>query len=237
MPILLLQKPHARSKAKDHLKCLERRLAVWKAGDIELLLHEGCTIQSRFRLPHTNSSANDDHITKQFMKFMRRGKAGLRLLEDHRKGEVLPLDDTIQINAKQITVREVLMEKHPAGQPAHPEIILQLPTPIPDVHPVLFDHLDGEIIRKATLRIEGSAGPSGIDSHSWRRMCTSFKKASTELCYSVAMVARRLCTTLVDPMGLAPLITCRLVDLSKHSGVRPIGVGETVRRIIAKSIL
>ena len=63
MPILLLQKPHARSKAKDHLKCLERRLAVWKAGDIELLFHEGRTIQSRFRLPHTNSSANEDHIT------------------------------------------------------------------------------------------------------------------------------------------------------------------------------
>ena len=49
------------------------------------------------------------------------------------------------------TLREVLMEKHPAGQPAHPETILQPPTPILDVHPVLFDHLDGEIIRKAAL--------------------------------------------------------------------------------------
>ena len=51
------------------------------------------------------------------------------------------------------------------------------------------------------------------------------------------MVARHICTTLVDPMGLAPLIACRLIALNKCPGVRPIGVGETVRRIIAKSIL
>ena len=84
---------------------------------------------------------------------MRRGKvkAALRLVEDYRKGGVLLLGDTIQINAKQKALCEVLMEKHPAGQPAHPETILQPPTPILDVHPVLFDHLDGEIIRKAAL--------------------------------------------------------------------------------------
>ena len=30
MPALLLQKPHSRSKTKDHVKCLERRLEDWK---------------------------------------------------------------------------------------------------------------------------------------------------------------------------------------------------------------
>ncbi len=68
-------------------------------------------------------------------------------------------------------------------------------------------------------------------------MCTSFKKASTELCNSVAMVARRICTTLVDPKGISPLIACRLIALDKCPGVRPIGIGETARRIIGKAIL
>ena len=67
-------------------------------------------------------------------------------------------------------------------------------------------------------------------------MCTSFKKASVELCSSVAVVARRICSTLVDPVGLSPLIACRLIALDKCPGVHPIGIGEMVRRIIGKVI-
>ncbi len=93
------------------------------------------------------------------------------------------------------------------------------------------------MIRSTALRIEGSAGLSGVDSYGWRRFCTSFKRASTELCNSVAMVARRISTTLVDPQGLAPLLACRLIALDKNPGIRPIGVGETVRRIMSKAIL
>ena len=44
MPCLLLQKPSKTSKAKDHLLALERRLLLWKNGDIEELVHEGETI-------------------------------------------------------------------------------------------------------------------------------------------------------------------------------------------------
>ena len=40
MPSLLLQKPFQKSKAKDHKQCLERRLALWTAGDIQSLLQE-----------------------------------------------------------------------------------------------------------------------------------------------------------------------------------------------------
>ncbi len=51
------------------------------------------------------------------------------------------------------------------------------------------------------------------------------------------MVAWRICTTLVNPQGLAPLLACRLIALDKNPGIRPIGVGETVRRIMSKAIL
>ena len=50
-------------------------------------------------------------------------------------------------------------------------------------------------------------------------------------------VARRLCATFGDPAGLSAFISCRLIALDKRPGVRPIGVGETVRRIIAKAVL
>ena len=57
------------------------------------------------------------------------------------------------------------------------------------------------------------------------------------MCHSLANVTKRLCTSLVDPIVSSPLFACRLIALDKCPGVRPIGIGETVRRIIAKSIL
>ena len=41
MSILLLQKPARNSKSKDHSACLERRLLIWQAEDINNLVLEG----------------------------------------------------------------------------------------------------------------------------------------------------------------------------------------------------
>ena len=49
-------------------------------------------------------------------------------------------------------------------------------------------------------------------------------------------MARELATKLVDPEPLSTYIACRLIPLDKNPGVRPIGVGEVLRRIIGKSI-
>lgn len=47
MCILLLQKPTRTSKSCDHVNCIERRLPLWKSGNIAELLFEGMTIQQR----------------------------------------------------------------------------------------------------------------------------------------------------------------------------------------------
>ena len=107
----------------------------------------------------------------------------------------------------------------------------------PDVHPVLFDELNAARIRSAALHTTGAAGPSGLDALTWRRLCTSFKSASQELCHCLALTAHRMCTTMVDPACLAPLLSSRLIALDKCPGVRPIGIGDTARCIIAKAIL
>ena len=41
----------------------------------------------------------------------------------------------------------------------------------------------------------------------------------------------------MDLSCLQALIACRLIPLAKHPGVRPIGVCETVRRIISEEVL
>jgi len=50
-------------------------------------------------------------------------------------------------------------------------------------------------------------------------------------------MAKRLCTSFVDPKSVSSFLACRLIALDKHPGVRPIGIGDTARRIIAKAIL
>ena len=60
MPVLLQQKPSKTSKAKDHLKGLERRLRLWGERNITEHVTEGKTIQDR--LPSTNSQMNIEKL-------------------------------------------------------------------------------------------------------------------------------------------------------------------------------
>ena len=64
--------------------------------------------------------------------------------------------------------------------------------------------------------------------------CSSFKSARYSLYCALASIARRIATTSI---GLSVFIACHLIPLDKCPGVRPIGVGEVIRRIIAKAIL
>ena len=232
MPVLLLQKPARRLKTSDLISCLERRLDCWKKGNLEELLWEGRTIQQH--IPSTSiSHQNNDCLAHTFSNLMFQGKvsAALRLLSEKNKGGVLHLDDSIGPTK----VREVLVSKHPQGQQATPDVII--PSEPTDVHPVMFEPLDATMIKSAALQTSGAAGPSGLDAIGWRRLCTSYRSASTDLCQSLALSAKRICTSLIDPLSIAPLLACRLIALDKNPGVRPIGIGEIPRRIIAKAIL
>ena len=76
-----------------------------------------------------------------------------------------------------------------------------------------------------------------MDAYSWRHLCTGFGEPSDNLCFALALTARRLCTEHTDPLILAPWLACHLIALDKCPGVHLIGVGDTSRRIIAKAIL
>jgi hypothetical protein len=103
--------------------------------------------------------------------------------------------------------------------------------------PIIFERITGEAINMSANNTQIAAGPSAVDAYAWRRFCSSFKSASVNLCNALAGVARRLCTSIVDLQGISALVACRLIPLNKNPGVRPIGIGEAPRRIMAKSIL
>lgn len=96
MPILLLQKPARKSKAKDHITCLECRLDTWREGDLNELLREGRTIQQC--ISKTSPSFNNEQTSHSFANLMFQGKtkAALHLLSEQSKGGVLHLVDPIE---------------------------------------------------------------------------------------------------------------------------------------------
>ena len=103
--------------------------------------------------------------------------------------------------------------------------------------PIQFESLTRQVIRRAALNTHGSAGPSGVDADTWRRMCTAFSDVSDQLCEAIAACARRLAAMYVYPTSLEAYVACRLIPLDKQPSVRPIGIGEVLRRVIGKTIL
>ena len=229
LPHLVLQLPASRRAAAKR-KAIVRRLEMWQAGDIEGLLEEGRAIQERLRAGQRGIGWQ-----KGFVRLMLCGRssAAMRLLRSGSSRGVLSLDESLEGK----TVRAILREKHPDPTSANPDYIEASPLARSQHgHPVLFESVDGEAIVKAAMATQGSAGPSGLDANAWRHLLTGYRP-SQQLAEAVASLARRLCTDLVDPEAVAAYISSRLISLDKNPGVRPVGVGEVVRRIVGKAAL
>ena len=99
-PHLLLQKPSKKSKAKDHMhvKHLQRRLELWKDGNVESLLRESKCIQDRMasrNRPMNPACSSTSNPTKHFVKQMEKGNVrnAIRTLSQNKTKGVLKLND------------------------------------------------------------------------------------------------------------------------------------------------
>ena len=111
MQVILLQKPSPRSKAKDHAACLQRRLEMWKNGDIEELYKECKCLQAR--MTGSRSSIDSERTSRTFSNLMMLGKTKSTLQFLFRKTDegILKLDDHIPSNeGRSCTVHELLQE-------------------------------------------------------------------------------------------------------------------------------
>ena len=132
---------------------------------------------------------------------------------------------------------QIFKSKHPSSQQYDPALTVDdWPNTLP-YNPSIFDRIDAHAIRRATLKTGGSHGPSGVDALKWRRYLTAFGSRSESLCRTVAKIGVRLATEEQVPSSLQAYNACRLLPLDKCPGVRPIGVGEVLRRIIGRTIV
>ena len=92
-----------------------------------------------------------------------------------------------------------LQRKHPQAKPPTPSATIEGETA--ELHPILFEKFNGSLIRKIALRTKGAAGPSGLDAEAWRRICTSFQSASSDLCDPLVCTAKKICVENVHHDG------------------------------------
>lgn len=79
-----------------------------------------------------------------------------------------------------------------------------------------------------------------FNADEWRKILGSsiYGNVGNDPRKAVATMARQLCSDVIDdPESIEALMNCRLIPLSKNPGVRPIGIGEVLRRIIGRSIV
>ena len=241
---LLLQKPSQKSKCKDHIRYLAKRLEWWKNGDLDLLVREGEAIQQRLdRRRYTV-----EHQEKVFVRLMLQGKisAALRWVGSSCTS-AHSLDTVIKEKKRDVrgrevisekTVLDILRDKHPVASSACENSLLSGPKQ--RVEDVIYESIDGELIQKCAKRVEGAAGPSGTDADGWRRILCSKQFANKQfakIADTIAATARKMRTRLIDPETVNAYTACRLIPLDKKPGVRPVGIGEVLRRIIGKAVM
>ena len=167
---------------------------------------------------------------KAFSRLMLQGRvsAALRFIGTQQTG-LLPVTDD---------VLEDLKSKHPASVEPVLESLIKGPLPQVLSQEVIFENIDGNLIYNCSKKTSGAAGPSGADADMWKRLLGSkqFKTKPAELCDAVAELARKLCLSEVHPTYLRAFVAGRLIPLDKKPGVRPIGVGEILRRVIGKAV-
>ena len=99
------------------------------------------------------------------------------------------MDDPADPAFPSVSVCDVLKQKHPQAQPLFPDCVVGGANVPLRVHLVIFDGLQGSLVRSAALQTFGAAGPSGVNAKGWRHLCTLFHSASDDLCEAVALFA------------------------------------------------
>ena len=219
LPSLLLQKPSRNSEAKDPQLKLTERLKLWKEGRISDILEEGRNIQRHLKCARLREP---EDIARIFANLMLQGKANSALkflTEDHDKGGIPPLTET---------VLGELIEKHPEAGKIHPNTLLQ--GPIKNTQASYFDSIDELMIQQVAMQTREAGGPQQLDAaHPHILAGKTYEKEGKEMREQVVLMAKTLATTITDPSSLESYIACRLIPLDKCPGLRPIGIGEILQ--------
>jgi hypothetical protein len=247
--VTLLQRSKGVTQTADIRRLLARRIGMWRSGQYEALVEEAerCNKELQAMAKSKQGKPMDkDQLAGKFAKKVFDGKIrdAVRLIMDQVNGGVLEVTEEITVKGKKGTVKDILEAKHPPAIMPLRSALLPRPTDEEGRETELPRLLEVDItagdIESVARRLRGGGGPGGMDSSIWSRLLLHYGTASAALREAVAELARAMTNTLFESdeeqQLLRALLANRLVALDKCPGVRPIGIGECLRRLIAKVV-
>ena len=215
------------TQALKYSAVIERRLALWKRGGLDLLLKEVRFIQGKF--VNSKKARTVEDVLNGLSKLVLRGilSAAMKLLGNESSSGLLDLSSDVLRGQhdKQAEAADIAEESLFHG-------------PVDYIPQNVYDLIDEEMIYNSVSKTKGSAGLSGMDSELYRRIHCSknFKTEGKILREEISVFTRNLLKKLYHPFLLEAFTSYGLIPLDKNPGIRPVGVGEVLRRIVGKMV-
>ena len=235
--LVILQKSPQARHAKDIRRRISQRLSLWNEGRFDALIND--IEEDQRNRPRNLKPADDMTDIRRFNQCFLSGRTSqaVRNFIDPSDTAVLLPDDPID---ESTTVLDALKTKHPDQR----SNIINLadadrPTfePYPDLPSYIPVDITSDTVADVATHLSGGAGPSGVDGCHLKTWLTRYGNASSVLRDEMASFGRWLANDIPSWDATRALMANRLVALDKNPGVRPIGIGETYRRLLAKCLL
>jgi len=159
---LILQKPSPKSKNREHVKYLNKRMEWWKHGKLEELISECEAIQKRLKRSVKTKKQSDQ---KAFCGLMLQGQVKKALKIVNHASDIDGKHDITP------DIKKKLKEKHPKAAELKQSAITDKPET--KTERVIFENITQDDITSNTKNSSGSGGPTQIDMDTWRKMICS----------------------------------------------------------------
>jgi hypothetical protein len=235
---VVLQTTSGVRRARDIRKRLEQRMRLWDQGRYGALVDDTeAEVQGRIG---TGLPPDEETKARAYNARVLSGRirSAVRTITRRGDGGVLQPDAACTKTGR--PVLEVLRAKHPAMRDPNPDLsdpdrgsfepYVGTPHPLPVA-------ITEEVVETVASRLSGAAGPGGTDAIDLRNWLLRFGAESEQLRCALANLAEWMANGHPPWAAYRALMACRLVALDKSPGVRPVGIGEIYRRLLAKCVL
>jgi hypothetical protein len=235
---VVLQTTPGVKRARDIRQRLEQRMNLWDQGQFAALVDD--TEAEVLGRVGTGLPPDEETKARAYNSRVLSGRLRSAVREITRRGDGGVLQPDSVCTKTGLPVLTVLREKHPPMRDPAPD--LSDPDrgsfePYEDTPHPLPVAITDEVVENVAARLSGAAGPGGTDAVDLRNWLLRFGVESEQLRTTLASLTEWLCNSHPPWAAYRAIMACRLVALDKCPGVRPVGIGEIYRRLMAKCVL
>ena len=217
----------------DICRRIKKRLDAWEAGQYSMLVEDTLLSCTQY-LTAVRREETAEHRAKTYRSLVFHGKlrkAVRWITEQDKWGVLLPEEKCMKTRER---VMEVLRTKHPDARPLSAACLDAYPNNPPEMVPV---DITNDVVAAVAGRLSGGADPGGTDLVSLQHWMLRFGVASGELRKIIAEFGEWLSNGRPQWAAYCAMMSGRLIALDISTGIRPVGIGKTWRRLLAKCLL